>query len=53
VIEATLIAEIDHVLDIALKVSENLDPNNVSEDEGDNKIGVSFGVKAWKLGNRN
>uniref|UniRef100_A0A915LS77 Uncharacterized protein n=1 Tax=Meloidogyne javanica TaxID=6303 RepID=A0A915LS77_MELJA len=28
VIEATLIAEIDHVLDIALKVSENLDPNN-------------------------
>uniref|UniRef100_A0A914KIK0 Uncharacterized protein n=1 Tax=Meloidogyne incognita TaxID=6306 RepID=A0A914KIK0_MELIC len=39
VIEATLIAEIDHVLDIALKVSENLDPNNVSEDEGDNKIG--------------
>uniref|UniRef100_A0A914KPM8 Uncharacterized protein n=1 Tax=Meloidogyne incognita TaxID=6306 RepID=A0A914KPM8_MELIC len=39
VIEATLIAEIDHVLDIALKVSENLDPNNVSEDDGDNKIG--------------
>ncbi|CAK5044302.1 unnamed protein product [Meloidogyne enterolobii] len=42
VIEARLIAEIDHVLDIALKISENLDPNNVSEDEGDNKIGVSF-----------
>ncbi|CAK5031186.1 unnamed protein product [Meloidogyne enterolobii] len=39
VIEAKLIAEIDHVLDIALKISENLDPNNVSEDDGDNKIG--------------